>query len=57
MAFTGAYSIMASKKPDWQKMSVYVASLIGFMTVIFYIIDIKVAVAKLEVKVEKLEGK
>jgi hypothetical protein len=57
MASIGAYSTMANKKPDWQKMSVYVAALIGFMTVIFYIIDIKVAVAKLEVKVEKLEEK
>lgn len=39
---------MANKKVDWQKISVYIAALIGFMTIIFYIIDMKVDIATLK---------
>ena len=44
-------------KIDWQKMSVYVASIVGFFTIIIYIVDMKVSIAKLEVKVEALQEK
>lgn len=48
---------MAAKKVNWEKVSVYFAILIGFLTCISYIGDIKERVAKLEVKVEHLEKK
>jgi hypothetical protein len=38
-------------------MSVYVAVIIGYLTVLFYMIDMKVAIGKLEVKVDHLEKK
>jgi len=41
----------------WEKIGIYLALLIGFLTVIFYIADIKERVAKLEVKIEHLEDK
>lgn len=40
---------------NWEKIGIYVALLVGFLTVIFYLADIKERVAKLEVKVEHLE--
>jgi hypothetical protein len=41
----------------WEKIGIYLTLLIGFLTVIFYIADIKERVAKLEVKIEHLENK
>ena len=49
---------MENKYPvNWEKISVYIAIAISFLTVIIYIADIKERIAKLEVKVEKLEEK
>jgi len=48
---------MEGKKPNLEKIGIYIAAIMGFLTIIFYIIDIKVDVAKLQVKVEYLEGK
>jgi cell division protein FtsL len=42
---------------NWEKIGVYIATLTGFMTVMFYIIEMKVDIAKLQIKVEKLEEK
>lgn len=42
---------------NYEKISVYFAIMIGFLTVIFYISDIKERVRALEVKVDKLEEK
>lgn len=42
---------------NWEKIGIYVTLLIGFLTVIFYLSDIKERVAKLEVKIEYLEIK
>ncbi len=41
----------------WEKVGVYIAILVGFLTFIFPLMDIKERIAKLEVKVEKLEEK
>ena len=48
---------MASKKIDWQKMSVYIAVAVGYLTLLFYLVDMKVDIGKLQVKVEHLEKK
>lgn len=45
------------KDANWEKVGVYVAVLIGFLTCIFYIADIKERVAKLEVQFEHLKEK
>ena len=42
---------------NWEKIGIYLALLIGFLTVIFYIADIKERVAKLEVRIEHLQEK
>jgi hypothetical protein len=42
---------------NWEKIGIYLALLVGFLTVIFYIADIKERVAKLEVKIEYLQDK
>lgn len=42
---------------NWEKIGIYLALLVGFLTVIFYIADIKERVAKLEVKIEHVEQK
>lgn len=42
---------------NWEKIGIYLTLLIGFLTVIFYIADIKERVAKLEVMVEFLQEK
>jgi cell division protein FtsL len=44
-----------SKEINWEKIGVYLSILVGFMTVMFYIVEMKVDIAKLQVKVEKLE--
>ena len=46
---------MANRAINYEKMGVYLALMVGFLTVIFYIADIKERTAKLEVKVEHLE--
>lgn len=40
---------------NWEKFGVYLAAIAVFFTLITYIIEMKVAIAKLEVKMEKLE--
>lgn len=42
---------------NWDKIGVYVAVLSGFWMSISYIADMKERIAKLEVKVDKLEEK
>jgi len=49
---------------DFEKVGVYIAVMVGFLTTIFYIFEIKddlsedrQKIARLEVKVEKLEEK
>jgi hypothetical protein len=42
-------------KVNWEKVGVYVAILTGFFTFMFYIVEMKVDIAKLQVKVEKME--
>lgn len=39
------------KKINWEKAGVYIA----IITLIFYIVEMKVDIAKLQVKVQKLE--
>lgn len=46
---------MASKKIDWQKISVYVAIIVGYLTLLFYLIEMKVDIGKLQVEVEHLK--
>ena len=48
---------MENKHVNWEKISVYLAITIGLLTVIIYVADMKERIAKLEVKVEKLEDK
>ncbi len=43
------------KDVNWEKIGVYIALLLGFLTCIFYIADIKERVARLEVKVEHIQ--
>jgi hypothetical protein len=42
---------------NWEKVSVYVTIAFSVLTIIVYIADMKERIAKLEVKVEKLEEK
>jgi hypothetical protein len=48
---------MAIKEVNWEKLGVYIAISAAFLTVLIYIADMKERIAKLEVKVEHLEGK
>jgi cell division protein FtsL len=48
---------MENEKTNWEKIGLYIACVAIFFTVIFYLIDMKVDIAKLQVKVEKLEEK
>lgn len=48
---------MVNKETNWEKISVYFAITAGLLTVIIYIADMKERIAKLEVKVEKMEEK
>jgi len=52
--FIGVF-LMADRSINLEKIGIYVAVMAGFLTVIFYIADMKERIAKLEVKVEKLE--
>lgn len=40
---------------NWEKVGIYFAAIIAFITVVAYIADMKERIAKLEVKVENLE--
>lgn len=40
-----------------EKIGIYISIMIAFTTLIFYISDMKERIAKLEVKIEKLEEK
>lgn len=42
---------------NWEKIGVYVAILVGFLTMMFYIIDMKVDIAKLQVHMENISDK
>ncbi len=42
---------------NWDKISVFTAIIIAFLTCIIYIADMKERIAKLEIKVEHLENK
>lgn len=46
---------MEKNKPHWEKLGLYLAVTTAFMTLIFYIADMKERIAKLEVKVEIIE--
>jgi hypothetical protein len=46
---------MTNKPINLEKIGIYTAVMVGFMTVIFYIADMKERIAKLEVKVENLQ--
>lgn len=46
---------MENKEINWEKIGIYIAISATFLTVIIYIADMKERIAKLEVKVEKLE--
>jgi hypothetical protein len=48
---------MENKIFNWEKAGVYIAIAATFFTVLIYIADMKERIAKLEVKVEHLEGK
>lgn len=48
---------MEGRKLDWEKIIVYVAMVASLAMLFFYIADMKERTAKLEVKVEHLEGK
>jgi len=43
------------QKVNWEKIGIYLAILTGFIMFMGNIMDIKERIAKLEVKVEKLE--
>ncbi|HUD02350.1 MAG TPA: hypothetical protein VMR37_08465 [Rhabdochlamydiaceae bacterium] len=46
-----------NKKVNWEKIGLYVAIVATFFSLVFYLIEMKVDIAKLQVKVEKLEEK
>lgn len=46
-----------NKNTNWEKIGLYVAIVATFFTVIFYLIEMKVDIAKLQVKIENLEKK
>jgi hypothetical protein len=48
---------MEENKINYEKIGIYFAILIGFLTIIFYLSDMKERIAKLEVKVDYLENK
>lgn len=45
------------KDINWEKIGVYMAVLVGFLSCIVYIADMKERIAKLEVKIEHVEKK
>jgi len=46
---------MASKKTNWEKIGIYLAILSLFLTIVFYVVEIKVDIAVLKTKVENIE--
>lgn len=48
---------MENRTANWEKFGIYIAATIAILTFVIYIADIKERIAKLEVKVEKLEEK
>lgn len=46
---------MVNKQINLEKIGIYIAVMVGFLTVIFYIADMKERIAKLEVKIEHLQ--
>jgi len=48
---------MAKKSTNWEKIGVYLAAIVGFLTIVMYIGDLKERVSKLEVRVENLMEK
>ena len=46
---------MVNKQINLEKIGIYIAVMVGFLTVIFYIADMKERIAKLEVKMEHLQ--
>lgn len=54
-AFHMAKKINKLNDVNWEKIGIYFGVLTGFMTIMFYIIDMKVDIAKLQIIVEKLE--
>jgi len=46
---------MAKKRPDWEKLTVYITIVGSLATLFVYLVDIKVSIAKLEVRMEHLE--
>lgn len=45
------------KNTNWEKIGIYIATITAFIMLMNNIMDIKERIAKLEVKVEKLEEK
>lgn len=48
---------MTNNKPNYEKIGLYLAIMVGFLTMIFYVADMKERIRALEVKVEHLESK
>jgi hypothetical protein len=46
-----------SSEVNWEKIGVYIAIMAGFLTMMFYVVEMKVDIAKLQVKVENLDIK
>ncbi len=45
------------KEIHWEKIGIYIAAMAAFMTIMFYIIEMKVDIGKLQVKVKHLQEK
>ena len=46
-----------NKNINWEKIGLYLAIVATFFSVVFYLIEMKVDIAKLQIKVEFLETK
>lgn len=44
------------KNINWEKIGIYFAVLMGFLSCIFYIADMKERIAKLEVEIQHLKS-
>jgi cell division protein FtsL len=42
---------------NWEKIGIYIIGVSTFFTVIFYVIDMKVDIAKLQIQVHHLESR
>ena len=45
------------EKTDWEKIGIYIACAVAFLTILFYVVEMKVDIAKLQVNVEHLQEK